>query len=419
MNTLWQQLRLMNKGARSVTLWAHLGLAAGFTAVFAISLLVVGATQYVQTQLLGDLPDQEIRVTTRKQDMAMFRMPDPDAKQAFSSIDLDNLRAVPGVQQVYPISYANQPAELNVNMLGQGITTDIVIQGVDPAWIAQDVPDLDWQTAGKALPVVVNTQLLAIYNNGYAPAQGFPQLSEQALKVPALTLRYGREPLRVGQQEPLRIKAKVAGMSPRVALGLAVPREKLNTWHQQLGLKPPPITEAILQLARQADLAVVHQAVNDLGFTPDPPNPLANALRRLERLGIWGGALLMIAVGLFGSAYLNQTLNLVFLAKRRDYAVCRAMGMSRQRLRHILLSESMSLVGLDLFMGLTLGWLAAQGTLGFINPWLTDYLGAPLQLQLPRMPLVFLIVAVLAVALVTVLPRIWRLTATPPGQLLD
>ncbi len=417
MKSLPTQLMLVNRGSRALTLWAHLSLIAGFGAILFLFILGKAGTNYFNENVLGAVPDQEMKVGVKKKDMAFFRVAEQGDRIVMGEKDLTAMAAITGVREIWPLSYGSEPSAVEIHFFGNIFRSGMVIQGIDPAWIADDVDPakLEWKE-GDIVPVVANSQLLIIYNNGYAASQGYPQLSANAVMAPIWTLIYGDS----RDATPVVLKARVVGFSPKVALGTVIPHKVLDYLHRQLQYKSAPVTEVVLELEPSVDSDRVRREIDSLGFAINEPHPLARIFRQLHSMGVWSGLLLIGCVGLFGFAYLNQTLKMLFLLKKRDYAICRAMGMSRRRLRILLLTEALAFISFDLAGGLTAGFACAS----LINQhFLTDYLvnlvGMPLILHIPWTWIGILCFLVLLTSLCFLLPRILSATSRPVGDLLS
>jgi len=419
MKRLLVQLVLINRGSRSVLIWAHAGLIAACTAVFFLFVLGLATMEAIDTHLLGSMPEQELRVGLKKRDVTILRLAEKGAKTAIAADDLMAMAALEGVTHTYPLYYADQASDISVNFMGQGFSSEMVIQAFEPEWVADDVaPELLTWSEGMPVPMVINTQILAIYNNAYAKSKGYPQLSPKALEVPIIHVYYGEKPKKPEDPQRLYLNAKVVGLSPRVALGVAIPRSVLESLHAQLGRAMPKPLEAILLLEPDADSDRVMAQVTEMGYTIHEAHPLARIFRQAKVASILAALVLIACVLLFKLSFLNQTVKMLFLLKRRDYAICRAMGMSRRRLRGLLVFELLLLFGTDLVIGLLLGFgLASWLSSAWLSPLLVNLLGFPLAVAFP-LPALALAALILVAALLFLTPRVWSVTREATGTLL-
>lgn len=416
MKHIWGQLALINRGSRRIGFWAHAGLLAGFSLLFFLFLAGYSMLGYLERNVLGVVPDEELKVGIKKKDMAFFRVVEPGSKDALSQPDLDALNNIEGVKKVVPLTFGNHPSSANISFMGNNFTSDLVIQGFPPEWIEADVePEkLAWEP-GQTVPIVINSRLLSIYNNGYAKAQGMPTLSASAVMVPIWDLFYGPK-----GKPPVRLRARIVGLSPRVALGAAIPQNVLDYLHQQSGLPAPNITEAVLYLNGKRSGDAVRRAVDALGFAVDEPDPMARIFGQLKQIGAWGAVGLLLCICLFGFAFLNQTLKMLFLVKAHDYAICRALGMSRRMLRLALLSEATLMLALDLCAALAIGWTGAYlFAEHLLSPYLETLVGVAFRPTMPWSPVLMALLAIQLVGLAVLAPRILVSTSGPAGEFLD
>ena len=236
----------INRGARASLWWTAAGFLPFYALVCCILLLGVAGMSLLNLGLT--LPRHELIVGLNKKDVSLFRVLEQGSAPAFSEQDLQVMRDQPGVDSVIAISYGSQPTEALVAFFGQRFETEMVLQSFDPDWLAPEFSaELAAWKPGDLVPIVVNSSVLAIYNHAYAKSNGLPELSETALKTPFINLKYGPKGGEVS------LKGHVIGLSPKVALGLAIPRQVLVSLHEQLGIDAPPITEVVLRLEAGED----------------------------------------------------------------------------------------------------------------------------------------------------------------------
>ena len=405
------QMLLINRGARRESAWAHTGLILGGMVVFFLFLLGTNSVDYMDTHVLGAAPDDELVVSLKTKDAAFFRVADPSGKAAIESGDMENINGMSGVADIWPLTYGVKPAYAEINFMGRRLGSELTIQGFDPDWLKDDVdPELLKWERDKPIPVVINSQILSIFNNSYAKSQGLPQLSAGALMTPVWVLTYNHEKAR-----EVKVRAQIVGMSPKVALAAAIPHEVLASFHHDLGLEEPEPVEMVLRVKANADADTLRRSITEMGFSINEPPPISRIMRQMKTLGAWGIIILTGCLLFFGFSYLNQTLKLLYMLKRKDYAVCRAIGMSRKRLQALLAAEVLLLLVFDMVVAICLGWLIAHI---FKNQWLNDYLirlvGFPLELHVPLVWIMFGGSLVITAGLAFLWPRI--LAATGPAD---
>ncbi len=400
---------------------AQARLIVAASIVFALYFLGWAAISFMDENLLAGAPRHELRVGLRTKDVSVLRMAEPGAKTALDREDLAVMAAIEGVVRVFPISYADQPSRIAVDLLGQGFDSEMVLQAFEPEWVAGEIPgeDLVWQE-GRALPVVINTHLLAIYNNAYARSRGLPELSAKALEAPLIALSYGAEPEAPGDPEPLSVTAKVIGLSPRVALGMAVPREALEKLHAELGIPAPEPLEAVLQLRANADVDVVRAQVDALGYAVLEADPLGRLLRQVEVVTRTALMLLIGCLLLFTLALLDQALANLLLSKREQCRDLIAAGTPGRALWSRMAATLLVWQALGLVLAAALGFgLTVWVDSAWLSPMLLELTGTRLTPTLPLTGTLIIAAAFLLTAQLSLALRLLaftRATASGPPE---
>ncbi len=403
MKLLLTELDLLNRGSRKTFLFAHFGI---FLLCFLFSLAYIlgsNVVQFVRNNLIGSLPQQELLVEVKKVEMAMFRMDAPDAAR-LTTESLQKMAAISGVDQVLPIQYATGPVAVEGSFLGQQFGSKMVLQGFEPAWVEDEfaAPILDWKP-GDDIPVLINSQILAIYNNGFAKASGFPELSASAIVNQRFVLVVGDE-----KRGKTKAHAKVVGLASKVGLGVCIPNEALNYLHSGFSGPDPIPVQAVLRVHDLPSVEAVKKQVLDLGFHIVEPPALVKALVRTARIGAvfaWCGAILLMIVAL---SYLNQTVKMLFYLKRRDYAMCRAMGMGRRKMRSLLLAEMLMWVAFDALLAFSLSsFLSHWINKIYLNDMLLRFTGIEFVVNIPSQRLVLFAAVLLFASAVSLIPRVY------------
>ena len=161
MSRLLASLWLVNRGARSVTFLAHFWMAFGCCLLFSLFLFGKAGMDYVSQNLLGSLPEQELRVGLRKKEVSFFQIDEPGGKKSISNNDLAAMARLTGVREVVPLRYGDQPSAVDIQFMGQTFKSDMVVQALDPAWLAEDIDPakLVWRE-GETVPVVLNSPII-------------------------------------------------------------------------------------------------------------------------------------------------------------------------------------------------------------------------------------------------------------------
>ena len=411
---LLTEIDLLNRGARRTFLFAHLGI---FLLCFLFSLayiLGLNLVNFVRDNLIGALPRQELMVEVKKVEMAIFRMDAPDAVKLTDEA-LAQMAAIEGVDQVLPIKYATAPVAVEGSFFGQQFGSQIVVQGFEPVWVADELPglELDWKP-GEDVPVLINSQLLAIYNNGFAKASGLPELSAAAIVNRKFTIVVGDRARGIRE-----LQARVVGLSSKVGIGICVPNRALEYLHEGFTGAAPTAVQAVVRVGNIGALESVKQTIADLGFHIVEPPALVKALVKAGRIAGVLAVCVAVLLMVVAVTYLNQTVKMLFYLKRRDYAMCRAMGMDRTRLRLLLLLEMLIWVLLDAVFAFSFAVMLGHWVNGtYLNELLLKLTGLTMTLQIPLTELVGFAGLLLLASTASLVPRIYMDTRREVGVAL-
>lgn len=389
-------------------IWTFFGFVPLYTIIVATLLLAASGLEYLRVGLGLTLPEHELHVGLNKKDVAFSRLLMPGAADSFSPSQREDIAKLPGVRQVHAISYGSEPCQANVVYFGQSFRTEMVVQGFQPDMLQGPLQEKlrEWQP-GQPIPIVINNNVLAIYNHAYSKSQGLPELSEAALKVPFVTLIYGRS-----GTMPIRVQARVVGLSPKVALGAAIPLDALTYMHKEMGIAPPAITELKLKLAPNANEEAVAKSITEMGFIVNEQDPFNNLASRIEETIVGVGWPVLIALCLMAALFLTQGYAGVMEVKRSHYQRLQTEeGAVRNRIGFLLGLEGLAwIIGFVLLATLDGLWLADWLRDAHLQPTLSNLTGQdiPLNFQINHVLMVNSLVIVSCLLLT--IPRIYSTT---------
>lgn len=391
-------LARLHKGARGNLIWTALCFLPFYAVTSALLLLGMAVYGLIDRDSL--LPRHELTVGLKKVDVNIFRVLEQGSAPAFSAQDLKVIAEQPGVTSLHPIAYGSQPAEATIAFFGREFRTEMVIQAIDRGWLPEHDAEMSGWTPDKLVPIVVNSSILAIYNHAYSKAYNLPELSEAAIKTPILTLDYG-EPGR-----SVQLKGHVIALSPKVALGAAVPREVLDYLHQQLGIEAPAVTEVVLHCEAGEDLERARTAVEKLGFVINEPGQFLQLIGIARKVAMLAFQPLFLFLGLIALLILNLGYGGMVGQSRANYATLRGEGLPRAKLVNHVLSELVLMTLLLIALGSALGQaLARWVNNAYFSPFLEHLITAPIKLELPQGPLFYFNAAILMGMLLLMAPR--------------
>ena len=100
------------------------------------------------------------------------------ANSDFSASDLSELRQQPWVRKVGEFVASDYSIYANVAMGGSKIGTQMFFESIPTEFIDIDTSEWHFDSSNPEIPVIISKDYLALYNFGFAAAQGMPKISE-------------------------------------------------------------------------------------------------------------------------------------------------------------------------------------------------------------------------------------------------
>jgi len=144
----------------------------------------------------------------------------------FNQQDIDSLKQVPQVEEVGVLisNHFRVYAALSGKL---GFATDLFLESVPDKFIDKKPASWGWQPGSTDLPIIISSQFLDLYNYGFAPSQGLPQLSEKSIQNIALDLK-------VGGDANEHYTAHIVGFSDRIS-SVLVPETFIKYGNEKYG----------------------------------------------------------------------------------------------------------------------------------------------------------------------------------------
>jgi ABC-type antimicrobial peptide transport system permease subunit len=285
---------------------------------------------------------------------------------------VDRLRALPGVKDAFPKMALRVPAISQYDGSFFGSQLNIVIEvvgvGVDPRLLALDVQPEKFKDPGalspNAIPCVVSSRLLEIYNKSFAPSRHLPRLSPQLVLGFQFPMTLGTSFVSdVGNMMRQGSHLEVVGVSDRAMLaGVTLPLDTVKRLNAQYHLDADTFSSVVLQASSPDQVPQLAQAVRDMGFAVDDEDRrLAEQAGAAVALITGVLALLSALICALAAVNIGQTLFAALRARSREVGVMRAVGATRLAIAGMVLSEAVLMGVLGGALGALLARLLALG----------------------------------------------------------
>jgi hypothetical protein len=214
-------------------------LAGAMIGVFLGFALLMSAIQFyfdVQQLLHGGTGDGNQFVQINKKVNIFNTL---GAKSVFSAAEIQQIEAQPFVQKAGAFEANQFEAGAYSDMLG--FYTELFFESVPPTFLDVDEPAFRWSEGQKELPILMSKEYLALYNFGFAPGRGLPQLTPSTIERFSLDVKIS------GNGQTATFKGKVVGFSDRIN-SILIPNEFMAWANGQFANGDAAASKLILQV---------------------------------------------------------------------------------------------------------------------------------------------------------------------------
>lgn len=363
--------------------WRHiaaggLGIAVSIAALVFFLALGLG----VREVLLGDIfPVDRIEVTPRSTDLNLLALKLELGKDTIDDEMVARLGAIDGVAAVYPKMRLLAPALASggESLIGTGMQTELVADGIDPALVASDVgeafhdPRVDPSVIGLAcgeagtcpsgavcvgasvfgpgecreeIPVIVSEHMVELYNGAFRRAYRLPKINPQALVGLGLDVSFGASSLRPSGRRVVKNRVTLVGFSDAaIPLGITMPLGFVRQLNRELGPKGAGdgYHSAVVESASKETVAGIVEAIEGLGL--EVRDGGARRASFFMTLVLTTVSLVGIVILSVSALHVMHVFALLVMIRRREIGVMRAVGASRGDVRLLLMAEA-AVIGL-------------------------------------------------------------------------
>lgn len=237
-------------------LHCHLSMAqlVGFSLAGLVGMTVVlGALQaYRDIRPIVDRPDSFLRgdylvLSKRVNALNTLGLGSSD----FTPGELDDLRAQPFVREVGALTPADYRITGSVGMGGVNLSTYLFFESVPDRFLDVEAAEWNYEPGSRDIPIIIPRNYVNLYNYGFAPSQGLPQISEGIFRRVSLGIDIAGN----GRSEQFR--GRIVGLSNRLNT-ILVPDAFIRWSNERFGTRTGERHPArvIVETDRPVDAAV-------------------------------------------------------------------------------------------------------------------------------------------------------------------
>lgn len=214
----------------------------------------------------------------------------------FSAQEQNELAELPEVARVAAFRSNQFPASGSIMNGNRGMAAELFFESVPSEMIDGNLERFKWEIGDEQLPILVPSNYLKLYNFGYAPSQGMPQVSPQTLSQMTFRLRLDSMGI------PIYKNAFIAGYTERIP-SILVPDNFLEYANQAYAGKGKEAPSRLLVEVKDPSNPAILHYLEDHAYESNQEQ-LKNA-RLSSAFTLIGGILAVIALVILLLAFLS------------------------------------------------------------------------------------------------------------------
>ena len=344
------RLAMGEAGESPLRLWPlAAGIALGVASWVFFSGFALGLGRLLQEKVAGSLPDR-IRVASASTEFGPIQL-----ERGLTEETVAACKAIPGVRAVFRQAHYPGPCQLFASYGGQSVVTDLIVEGVDPEQVADQIPSgqvFRDPGDGVELPVVLPEALVDVLNAGISSHTSLPTLSPSALIGKHFRLLVGSSSYQPG--EHTEADCVIVGVTDQLGVtGPAIPM----TWMQRHAKKPIRYNTLTLSLNPGQPIEPVLSAIKSQGLVA-PGVEMAARINSLVQIVHLATAAFSGCILLLAGASISTGMALQIRQERWLLGLFRAVGATQRDIIGFILARSAILSLSGSLLGIVAGWLA-------------------------------------------------------------
>ncbi len=140
-------------------------------------------------------------------------------QKGFSPMEIEQLKKIKGVQNAAALTSSKFKVSVSMGANGMqgmpGMYTELFFESVPNEFIDVDQDNWKWTEGDSLVPIILPRDYIKLYNFGFAPAQGLPQVTESVVGLARFKITIN------GKNGDAVYRGKLAGFSERINTILA------------------------------------------------------------------------------------------------------------------------------------------------------------------------------------------------------
>ncbi len=303
---------LWKDNSRAHLLWAFLGTMAGLV------LLLAGIQFYVDIkQVLSenqDLMDPEYIVINKQVNIGQTL---GLARVGFSPEEIEEIASQPFADEVAPFLSNQFPVSgYTENERFPDFYTELFFEAIPNKYIDVKSDDWNWDPEARTIPIIIPQDYLNLYNFGFAPSQGLPQIPKGLISMININIRLKGQ----GRGNYDDYPGRIVGFSNRIH-SILVPQDFLLWANEKYGYFKQVDPSQIILVSKDPTNPAIIKFLEDKGYDTIKEKLKSSRMNIILKFII--SFLVVIASIIIGLAFLVFLLSLQLMISRSSEKIRR------------------------------------------------------------------------------------------------
>lgn len=180
------------------------------------------------------------------------------SNSSFTPDEIEEIQSLKFVEDL--AAFENNTFDVSLKMADQGdmpyFRTDMFLQSLPEKYFDIDGNEWHWDENSEIVPIIMPEDYLTLYNHGFAPAQGLPQISKKTFSSALFELEVK------GEKDQKKYLARVVHLSNKIN-SILVPQSFLHFANENYGTGQQKDPSRLIISAKEDQFAALEQFVED------------------------------------------------------------------------------------------------------------------------------------------------------------
>lgn len=256
------------------------------------------------------------------------------ADNSISSTLINDLKKQPFVESVGLLTSSRFKVSAQSPSENFPFYTDMFFESVPDEFLDVQSDRWRWEKGSTEIPLIIPNQFLDLYNFGFAPSQGLPQLTPSLVMALPIIININYNGI------PVKFTGHVVGFSDRIS-SVLVPDNFLKEANKQFASGEERKPSRLVIKTRDADSPLLLKYLRDNGLSTDAEKTRFSKYRKIVQTVVGVSSVTGIVMLLFALLVFSLFIQLTIASTRNEIRLLITLGASPSQLHNFLIKQFM------------------------------------------------------------------------------